>query len=100
MIGVAAILCCAHRDPLRPRVGLHGHTYQVVAWFRAGDAVALQDRLTRVVGVLDHKTMPPELARAEDIAQLLVGVLGAEDVEVNRPLEGIYAKVRPCGRFL
>ncbi len=94
LIGVGAVLSIAHR----PKGGgpLHGHTYEVVAWFGDGDAVELQQKLKAVLDQIDHTDLGDGLSRAEDIGRWVAEHLtGCRIVDVNRPLERIYACVRP-----
>lgn len=86
----------SHYDNVRQE--LHGHSYEVVAWFRADpprDAVVLQETLKAVLTGFDHKTLPPELSRAEDIARAVMSLLvDCVGVDVSRPVERLYARVR------
>lgn len=97
MIGVRARFSAAHRDPLQSAAPVHGHSFEVVAWFISGDAVALQRRTERAVSVLDHRLLPVALSRSEAIGAMLMRELGAAGAEVNRPVEGIFVKVGWCG---
>lgn len=95
--GVGCVFSASHNDPVRKE--LHGHTYEVTAWFsydHPRDAVVLQERLRAIVeGLLDHKTLPPELSRAEDMAKALMSLMdGCVGVDIARPLERIFVKVR------
>jgi len=95
LTGVGWTFCASHRDPIRQE--LHGHSYEVIAWFKAGpDALVLQAKLRMALEAFDHKTLPDELTRAEALAGALMHLLEAEGVEVNRPLERLYAKVGQC----
>lgn len=91
--GVGAIICVSHHDK---KGRLHGHTYEVVAWRadNGGDAIDFQKQLVRVCSELDHKVLPGRLARAEDIAAWVKANTDADYVEVNRPLERLYARVK------
>lgn len=92
MIGVGGILSIAHKDTVRTQI--HGHSYEIVAWFDAGDAVGLQKILAGVLRQLDHSTLPDEMTRAEDIGLWIGNRLPrCKIVDVNRPLERIYACV-------
>lgn len=93
LIGVKEVASIAHR-PLGGGV-LHGHTYEITAWFEGGqDAIPLKAALRAVVGELDHREMPDELSRAEDMGAWIGARLpGCKVVDVNRPLEGFYACV-------
>lgn len=92
--GVGAILRASHW----PRNGgdtQHGHTYEVVAWFRHGDADERQAQLVEVLRPLDHTTLPPGRSLGEEICQYVLDQLRVFDcveVEIRRPLERIYAR--------
>ena len=96
LTGVGGWFCAAHSDPVRTEI--HGHTYEVVAWFEASpsrDAVVLQEALNHVLRGFDHRPLPPELTRAEAFAETIMFRLeGCVEVQINRPLERIYAIVR------
>lgn len=86
----------SHRDLIRGG-DLHGHTYEVRAAFPAHptrDALALQEKLRRTLeAAFDHKTLPDELSRAEQIAEALANLLGdCLWVEVSRPTERLSAR--------
>jgi hypothetical protein len=94
--GVGAILCCSHHDQVRKQ--LHGHTYEVTAWFsfkESRDALCLQKTLEGALSAWDHTVLPDELASAEGLATAILGLLnGCVEVEVSRPLERLYARAR------
>lgn len=97
--GVGAILCIAHRA--RTGGDLHGHSYEVVAWFSepGGDALHLQRLLRDCLDVLDHKIANPGRSTGEEIAvwvkkNFISGGFDCVQVEVRRPLERIYARTR------
>ncbi len=91
--GVGFLLQSAHRD-VQSNV-LHGHTYEVVAWFDGGwDAVKLQQRVESLCAHLDHTELPAELAWGEALAAEVKRLTNAVEVEVRRPLERIYARAR------
>jgi hypothetical protein len=94
LTGVGGVLSVTHSDPVRTE--LHGHSYEVVAWFPAGrDAVNLQAELHAVLAVYDHRTLEPRLSRGEALGAAIMGQLpGCVGIDVNRPLERIYARVR------
>lgn len=74
---------------------MHGHTWEVTAWFSnsTADAVGLQSRLRSVLRRFDHKTLPDELSRGEAIAQAVGEELGdCDEVIVARTVEGIFAQ--------
>lgn len=89
--GVGGIFSASHDTP---EGVLHGHSYEVWAWFPAGeDARDLQARLIEVLAELDHSHLPDELAWGEALAEHIAGRLpGAIEVEVRRPLERIGAR--------
>jgi 6-pyruvoyl-tetrahydropterin synthase len=92
--GVGAIFCGAHQDA---EGKIHGHSYEVIAWFRAGqDAVSLQNSLRGVIAIFDHsdldKTFP--VSWSENMAQFIKSQLdNCVRVEIKRPLERLYAVV-------
>lgn len=92
LTGVGTYFCAAHYD--LPTGCLHGHTWEVEAWFEAGDNVVIQrDRLNQVLQNLDHQVLPEELAWGEDIAaHILKSLDGCVEVKVSRPSERIFAK--------
>ena len=94
LTGVGCVFSAAHHPPEGGDV--HGHSYEVVAWFNAGeDARTLQAQLAAAVHPLDHTVLPPELASGEAIAEHLGRSLdGCVEVEIRRPLERIYARWR------
>lgn len=95
LTGVGCVFSAAHQPPEGGE--LHGHSYQVTAWFAAGeDARVLQARLSGIVAELDHKVLAPELGSGEAIAEQIGKRLGCVEVEVARPLERIYARWRPA----
>lgn len=86
----------SHRDPVSGE--LHGHTWEVVAWWNGQprrDARVLQETLKGVLIGFDHRVLPDELhsgeALAEAIGRLMVDCIG---VDVSRPAERIYARWR------
>lgn len=91
--GVGGVLSCAHRDKETGQI--HGHTWDVVAWFRtAADARYRQKQLSEVLHDLDHGMLPDDLAWGEDLARHIAEKLGdtCAQVDVNRPSERIYAR--------
>lgn len=91
LLGVGGVLSVGHNSPEgKP----HGHSYEVVAWFRHGhDARILQAHLGTVLAKLDHTVLPDDLALAENLAEHIATQLpGSVEVQVNRPLERLYAK--------
>jgi 6-pyruvoyl-tetrahydropterin synthase len=91
LTGVSSHFCAAHRD----RFGiLHGHTWEVLAWFPAGeDALALKKRLEAVLADYDHTELPEDLSTAEAIADEISGDLpSVVEIEIRRPFERIYTR--------
>lgn len=95
LTGVSATISAAHTSPTGVT---HGHTWSVVAWFVADkDAVFLSGALNGMTKIYDHGILPPELSRGEDMAAHILQELapiGCFEVEVSRPLEGIFAKAQ------
>jgi 6-pyruvoyl-tetrahydropterin synthase len=89
LTGVGGTFCASHHTP---EGVLHGHSYQVWAYFPDGDARGLQGALRRELDRLDHSHLPDELAWGEAIAEHLGHMLGAAKVRVTRPLEMIEAE--------
>lgn len=89
--GVGGTFSASHNSP---EGVLHGHSYEVWAWFPAGsDARELKARLETVLAGLDHVLLPDELAWGEALAEHIAARLpGALEVEVRRPLERIGAR--------
>ena len=92
LTGVGGVFSAAHQPPEGGDV--HGHSYEVVAWFDAGeDARVLQARLAETLQPLDHTVLPAQMASGEAIAEHVGRNLdGCRQVEVGRPLERIYAR--------
>ena len=98
LTGVGWHFSASHRDNVRQE--LHGHSYEVVAWFDhkpARDALVLQEHLKNALRAFDHKTLPDEMTRGETLAAAIMHVIDACGVELRRPLERLYAKVGRCG---
>lgn len=93
LTGARAILSAAHRS----REGqLHGHTWEIVAWWEGlPDAVEKQKELTNYLRVFDHSVLADGIAWGEKLAETICAGLDCVKVEINRPLEGIYAVVTP-----
>lgn len=89
--GVGGILSLGHNSP---EGSPHGHSYEVTAWYRFGhDARALKRQLDAALSGLDHTVLPDEIALGENLAEHIAKQLpGCVEVEVNRPLERIYAR--------
>lgn len=96
LTGAGWYFSASHYDEVRKET--HGHSYEVIAWWVASpdcDAVIKQLVLKAALKELDHKTLPSELARAEDIAVALGGLLaGCIGVDIARPAERLYAQWR------
>lgn len=91
LTGVGTVISVGHNSP----EGIpHGHSYEIVAWFRFGpDARNLLRHLENVTKPLDHTVLPDELRLGENLAEHVRKELpGCVEVEVRRPLERIYAK--------
>ena len=84
--GVGFILSIGHKG--------HGHSYDCIAWYRFGaDVEALQRQVDAVRSMFDHDTMLDELELGEKLAREIGRQLpGCIRVDVNRPLERIYAR--------
>jgi hypothetical protein len=87
-------LCAAHKGDDGV---MHGHTWRVRAfWNYTGQsAVDLKDRLERCRRELDHKVLPHELRRAEQLAGYFGRVTEAVRVDVWREAEGMGATWTP-----
>ena len=94
LTGVGCVLSVSHSDPVRQE--LHGHSYEVVAWFPAGRAaVLIRAELQAVLSAEDHKTLAPDLSRGETLgAAIMAQLTGCVAIDINRPLERIYARVK------
>lgn len=96
LTGAGWYFSASHRDPVRQEV--HGHSYEVMVYWPATparDAMVLQEMVKEVVKArYDHKTLPDEISRAEDIAReigsLLIGVVR---VDIARPSERLRVEV-------
>ena len=91
LTGASGILQVAHTGP---DGRLHGHTYEVTGWWD-GEPCALEKQaaLNAWLAKFDHSSLPLGMSRAEDIGRQCLMALGCAQVDVNRPLERIYAKV-------
>lgn len=94
--GAGWYFSASHHDAVRRET--HGHSYEVVAWFPASpprDAVVLQETLKGALIAFDHKTLPDNLSRAEDLAAAIGGLIGdCVGVDISRPVERIHARWR------
>lgn len=92
LTGVGGIFSASHHSP---EGVLHGHSYEVWAWFPQADARGLQQQLEDVLESIDHSHLSDELAWGEALAEHIAGHLpGCVEVEVRRPLERIGARWR------
>lgn len=90
LTGVGGVFSASHDSP---EGVLHGHSYEVWAWFPEGDARELQQKLRAVLERLDHTHLPDALAWGEALAEHIAGQLpGCREVEIRRPLERIGAR--------
>ena len=91
LTGVGGVFSASHRSP---EGVLHGHSYEVWAWFAQGeDARRLHALLDEVLKALDHTHLSDELAWGEALAEHIAKQLpGCREVEVKRPLERIGAR--------
>lgn len=100
--GVGGIISAAHSGP---DGRMHGHTWEVTAWFRCPekeideaeepclDAVHLQNDLNAALSLPDHGILPDAISRGEDLAKWLGSQLnGCVRVDVFRTAERIYAR--------
>lgn len=90
LTGVGGVFSASHHSP---EGVLHGHSYEVWAWFPQGDARDVQDKLETVLARLDHTHLADELAWGEALAEhIALQLPGCREVEVRRPLERIGAR--------
>lgn len=91
LTGAGAILQVAH---YAPDLTLHGHTYEIIAWWEGEPcALEMQNKLIKWINKFDHALLPRNMSRAEEIARQCKTALGCYSVDVNRPLERIYARI-------
>lgn len=85
-----AYLCAAHDGP---DGRTHGHTYMIRAYWAddGGDILVRRRRLLAVLQDLDHGVLPPDLTRAEDLAEHVAIYVDAHRVDVSREAEGVGA---------
>jgi hypothetical protein len=86
----------SHHDAVRQE--LHGHSYEVMAYWPAQpyrDALVLQEMLKEVLKAgFDHKTFAADLGVAEGIARRIGGLMeGCVRVDVTRPAERLRVEV-------
>lgn len=89
LTGASAIISAAHRS----REGqMHGHTWEVRAWWTGKpDAMQKQAELRSYLSIFDHTVLGDETAWAETLATSICLGMGCVKVEINRPLEGLFA---------
>ncbi len=97
LTGAGWYFSASHRDPVRKE--LHGHSYEVTCWWPAEpprDAMVLQEMVKTVLKAgFDHKTLPDDMTRSEDIARAVGSLLdGCVRVDISRPAERLHAEVR------
>lgn len=95
--GVTASFSAAHRLPgdALGQGEMHGHSYQVTAWFSnedRRDARCMMAALKAMLAVWDHKVLPDDMSWGEDIARAVGCLANCVEVEVSRPLEGFHAR--------
>ena len=97
--GVRGVLSCAH-NPINADVfggEVHGHSYEVEAWFRNDDGRDVRifsAMLSTLLKNWDHKLLPDELATAEALAKAVGRLNNCVEVEIRRPVEGLFARWR------
>lgn len=94
LIGVGGTFCASHYSP---EGVLHGHSYEVKAWFAwdgPRDARCFKAALDVLLKQWDHTVLPDHLAWGEEIARAVGTLAGCVEVEVSRPLERYYARWR------
>jgi len=92
LTGVGAVFSASHKSP---EGEMHGHSYEVIAWFRnvnRADARCFKAALQSVVSLWDHKVLPEDMSWGEDIARAVGCLANCVEVEVRRPLERFYAR--------
>lgn len=91
--GVSEIICAAH-ESLDGR--LHGHTWEVIAWWRNDsfliDADNRKKELKNFLSQFDHTKLLDCFAWGERLAEHIGIHMKCDIIEVNRKLEGIYAR--------
>lgn len=92
LTGVSGVISAAHKS----RDGnLHGHSWQVVAWWRFNPNKSAETRRSELrhwLSSVDHGILSDDIAWGEDLAERIGHDLKAYAVDVSRPLEGIYAR--------
>lgn len=91
LTGAKAVLSAAHRSK---EGNMHGHTWEIVCWWdNEPDAVEAQKNLQAYLKIFDHTVLADGLAWGEYLAKSILHGLECVKVEVNRPLEGLFAVV-------
>lgn len=99
LTGVTEVFSAAHRDP--ETGALHGHDYQVTAYFPAKPIVRMEFRreaLREALCSVDHQELPAELWSAEALAEAFLWALSSHrccKVTVARPMIGHIAEATP-----
>ena len=90
--GVGWYFCAAHKDVETGK--LHGHTWEVTAWFRsAKNAIELQEELKSVLLQYDHTELSDDMAWGEAISKdICLKLDGCREVIISRQAERIYAR--------
>lgn len=94
LIGAGWHFCAAHSSATRPAI--HGHSYEVKAWwpYEGQDVEAMQAQLQAALIAFDHKALPADLSRAEDLARAIGALLpGCVRIDLWRPLERLGCEV-------
>jgi 6-pyruvoyl-tetrahydropterin synthase len=98
LTGVGCVLSCSH-DPVNHELfggAEHGHSYEIMVWFDNDkgprDYRICQAAVETLRKQLDHKKLPPELSTGEAIAAYFAILQNVVQVDVNRPLERIFAR--------
>jgi len=92
LTGVSGHFSAAHKGA---DGSIHGHTWQVMAWFETPtrcDAICHKAALDGLLGHWDHSILPDELAWGEDIARTVGKLVNCVEVIVSRPLDGLHAR--------
>jgi len=91
--GIGGVISAAHKSPCGV---LHGHTWEVVVWWRNDSHfVDAGDRKLRVDAFLkqfDHTLLPDTLMWGEQLAEHIDVHLKCCAVDVSRKPERIYAR--------
>ena len=95
LTGAGWYFSASHRDPIRKE--LHGHSYEVTAYWPSEpprDAMVLQWTLRDVLKGFDHVTLPDEMTRAETLARAIGSLIdGCVRVDIARPSERLRCEV-------